>query len=131
MLFDFRKSKEAKIRGVLRRLSRQRVALVLHPGNVWVIENAVKDNEDTDTALKTCYLRGWIEPIENAIPKGDVPEDGRLPNGSPFNRTGSIYRITDSGWSVINRANFWVLTTVLVGVLGLLVSIIAILVARN
>jgi hypothetical protein len=131
VLFDFRKSKEAKIRGVLRQLSRQRVALVLQPGDVWVIEKAVKANEDTDTALKTCYLRGWIELIENAIPKGDVPEDGRLPNGSPFTRAGPLYRITDSGWSVINRANFWVLTTALVSVLGVLVGIIAILVARH
>ena len=48
---------EWKIRRMLRKFSKQRVALVL-PNNTWVIENAVGDTEETDTALKTCYIRG-------------------------------------------------------------------------
>jgi hypothetical protein len=86
MFSDFRR--EAIIRRVLRRLSRQRVALVLQPGNVWVVEKAVEDNAETDTALKTCFLRGWVEPLERAIPQGKIPSDGRMPD---FSRIGHIY----------------------------------------
>ena len=63
---------ESDIRRTLKRLSGQRVALVLQPGNVWVIENAVEYNEQTDAALKTAYMRGWVKPIENAVPKGSL-----------------------------------------------------------
>lgn len=56
--------KERHIRQTLRRLARQRVALVLQPGNIWVIEYAVPENEETDATLKTCYMRGWVEVWE-------------------------------------------------------------------
>jgi hypothetical protein len=52
------RNSERDIRRTLKSLSRQRVALVLQPGNVWVIERAVEDNEQTDSALKTAKLRG-------------------------------------------------------------------------
>jgi hypothetical protein len=35
----------------------------VQPGNVWVVEKAVEDNEQTDAALKTAFMRGWVEPI--------------------------------------------------------------------
>ena len=123
--------REAKIRRVLRQLARQRVALVLNPGNVWVIEKAVEDDERTDAALKTCYIRGWLEPLSNAIPKGRLTDDGRIPDTGLFDRIGPIYRLTDSGWSVINRSQLWALATVAIGTLALLVSIIAMLVTRT
>lgn len=75
---------ESDVRSTLKRLSRQRVALVLQPGNVWVIEDAVEDNERTDAALKTAYIRGWVAPIENAVPKGKLAPDGALPTGPLF-----------------------------------------------
>ncbi len=118
MLTDF--CREWAIRRTLRSLSRQRVALVLQPGNVWVIENAVGDSEETDANLKTCYMRGWVEPIENALPQGKLTPDGKLPDGDIFDRIGPLYRITDSGWSVINRSHQWFLLTVLVAVLSLI-----------
>ncbi len=55
------RNSERDIRRTLKSLSRQRVALVLQPGNVWVIERAVEDNEQTDAALKTAYMRGWVK----------------------------------------------------------------------
>jgi len=92
---DFKK--EWEFRRLLRKLSRQRVALVLQPGNVWVIEKAVEDNAETDSALKTFYMRGWVEPIQNAVPRGKLTADGKLPQGNIFNQTGPFYRLTDSG----------------------------------
>ena len=124
--------RERFIRSVLRQLARQRVATVLQPGNVWLIENAVEDNERTDVALKTCYMRGWVEPLTNdAIPKGQLLPDGRIPAGGPFQgKAGVIYTLTDAGWSVIHRAQLWTLVSVGLGVIAALVSIIAVLVAK-
>lgn len=116
--------KEWAIRRALRRLSRQRVALVLQPGNVWVIENAVKSDDDVDVALKTCYMRGWVEPLANAVPRGDLTADGRLPEGNLFNRLAPFYRLTDSGWSVINRSHQLLLWSVLFALLAVLLAVV-------
>ena len=83
---------EREIRRILKRLSQQRVALVLQPGNVWVIEDAIEDNEETDAALKTAYMRGWVAPIENAVPKGKLTSDGALPSGNPFQEVGPLWK---------------------------------------
>ena len=85
-MFD---SREREIRRVLRRLSEQRIALILQPGNYWVIEKAIIDDEETDTALLTCYMRGWVEPIESAIPSGRINPDGSLPAVRAFSRVGA------------------------------------------
>jgi hypothetical protein len=124
--------RERFIRRTLCQLARQRVATVLKPGNVWLIENAVEDDEHTDAALKTCYMRGWIEPLTNdAIPKGQLSPDGHIPAGGPFQgKAGVIYRLTDAGWSVIHRAQLWTLVSVGLGVIAALVGIIAILVPK-
>lgn len=103
---------ERKIARTLRRLSRQRVATILQPGNIWVIERAVTDNGETAAHLSTCQLRGWIEPISNAVPKGRLTGDGRLPAGGLFDGQGAIYRLTDSGWAAIQRAHMWVISGV-------------------
>lgn len=115
--------REWKIRKILRRLSKQRVGLVLQPGNVWVIEKAVEDNEETDAALKTCYMRGWVEPLENSVPKGKLKEDGSLPDGNLFNSAGPIWKLTDSGWAAINRVHEWALIGILIGAVGVIVAL--------
>ena len=103
MLFTSRR-REWEIRRTLRKLGRQRVALVLQPHNVWVIENAVPDDEDTDAMLKTCHMRGGgVEPLEHAVPRGQLTPEGALPQGNVFT-VGRLYRLTDSGWAVINRS---------------------------
>jgi hypothetical protein len=114
---------ERKIRRTLRRLGHQRVRLILPP-DVLVIENAVGNDEQTLAALRTCWLRGWAELVQNAVPSGEVPSDGRISN-PPFTRTTPVYRMTDSGWSVVHRSHMWFLTTVLIGLLSLLIALFA------
>ena len=101
-MFDCR---ERNIRRALRKLSKQRVALLLQPGNYWVVERAIDDDEDTDTALRTCYMRGWVEPIESQIPTGTLPPDGSLPRDFKFDKMKTHYRLTSAGWSVINGSH--------------------------
>lgn len=114
---------ERTIHRTLRRLSRQRVRLVLQPGNVLVIEKAVGSDEDTDAALRTCWLRGWAEPVEHAIPAGKLTLDGQLPSPM-FTGVTTIYRITDSGWSFVHRSHMWLLMTVLIAFLSLCAGIL-------
>jgi hypothetical protein len=45
---------ERTIRRTLRALSRQRVRMILQPGYVFVIDNALDPHPDTEAALKTC-----------------------------------------------------------------------------
>lgn len=97
--------------------------MVLQPGNVWVIERAVEDDdEDVDAALKSAYLRGWVEPIRNAVAKGKLLPGGKLPPGNPFQRVGALWRLTDAGWAVINRSQTWMLFAILIAVLSFTVA---------
>jgi hypothetical protein len=121
MLSDLRR--ERVIRQTLRKLSRQRVALVLQPGNVWVIEKAVNATAETDTALKTCHMRGWVEPLESAIPQGKLTPDGRLPANLKFEGLGTLYKLTSAGWSVIYRSNQLALVALVISAISLLVSV--------
>jgi hypothetical protein len=97
--------------------------MVLQPGNHWVIELAVTDDELTDAALKTAWMRGWVEPIENAVPKGRLNPDGSLPDGPLYYGTGSIWRLTEAGWAVIKRSHGWTLVAILLSILSLVVAI--------
>jgi hypothetical protein len=117
---------ESAVRRTLKRLSRQRVALVLQPGDVWVIENAVEDNEQTDAALKTAYMRGWVRPILNAVPKGKLTPDGALPGENPFQGLAPLWQLTEGGWTVVNRTHWWALFAILICVLSFSVSVISI-----
>jgi len=95
---------------------------VLQPGNMWVIDKAVEDNEQSDAALKTAYIRGWVEPIENAVPKGKPGSDGSLPRDPLFQGTGPLWRLTEGGWAVVNRTRLWTLFAIVVSVLSFAVS---------
>lgn len=122
---------ESDIRRTLKRLSRQQVALVLQPGNVWVIERAVEDNEQTDAALKTAYMRGWVKPIENAVPRGRLEPDGSLPSGDLFQGVGPLWQLTEGGWAVVNRNHPWALFAILISVLSFAVSVVSLMVALD
>lgn len=111
-----------RIYRLLRRLARQCVGMVLQTGNCWVIEYAVEDNEETDALLKTCYMRGWVEPLQNSVPRGRLQADGSLPNGPLFESEGPIWKLTDAGWSVIQRRHE-------LGILALFVAITGVVVA--
>lgn len=115
---DFRR--ERFIVATLRGLSRQRVSFVLQPGNVWVVERAIEATEETDAALKTCYMRGWVEPLEEAIPQGKLTPEGELPKGAIFTGEGPLYRLTDSGWAVINRSHQMTLLGIFLALLALI-----------
>lgn len=111
-----------RIYRLLRRLARQRVGMVLQPGNYWVIEYAVEDNEETDALLKTCYMRGWVEPLQNSVPKGRLQPDGSLPSGPMFDSTGPIWKLTDTGWGVIQRRHELGVLALFVAITGLAVA---------
>jgi hypothetical protein len=112
---------EKLIRHTLRRLSEQRIALVLQPGNVWVIEKAVEDdNAEIDAALKSAYIRGWVEPIANAVPTGALGPGGQLPTGDL--RISPFWRLTDAGWAVVKRRHGWALFAILIALLSFAVS---------
>jgi hypothetical protein len=118
--------REIHVRRVLRRIARQRVALILKPGNIWVIENALTTNDNSEAEVATCLMRGWIEILEKSIRSGQLTKDGKLPDkpiAELFNATQNIYRITDSGWLVINRQNTIFILTLLIALMTLLFMI--------
>ena len=64
-------TREHRIRRTLRGLARQRVALILQPGNVFVVEKVLESADKDNVAdLQTCLTRGWVEVMHDAIPRG-------------------------------------------------------------
>lgn len=105
--------RERKVRRVLRGLARQRVALVLQPGNVWVIECALEHDDDVEAQLRTCLMRGWVEVLQEDMPVGKLTATFELPSGPLFTDRNHLYRLTDSGWAALNRAHAWTLVNTL------------------
>lgn len=122
MLENWRR--ERWIRKVLAGLARQRVALVLQPGNVWVIELALERDGRTEAALRTCHMRGWIEPLHDSVQTRDVTPDLKLPSDSIPARTETLYRLTDGGWNALNRAHVWTLFGIVIGIVSLAATVI-------
>lgn len=131
MMFD-EWHRERFIRKTLRRLSQQRVALILQPGNVWVIEKAVSEGENEKVApvLRTCNLRGWVEIQSNAVPSGKLTPEGKLPEDLSISGIAPIYKLTEAGWNVIHRSHEWVVATFVVVAITLIATIISILIAN-
>ena len=115
--------RERRVRRVLRSLAGQRVVAVLQPGNVWLIENA-PELPGKEEAITTCLMRGWVEVLQDAVPKGQLGPDGLPDRNEPFKEHGTIYRITDSGWAVINRTHTWVMATFAVSLLALVAVVL-------
>ncbi len=122
--------RERFIRKTLRRLSQQRVALVLQPGNVWVIEKAVSESEEVVAALRTCNLRGWVEVHSNAVPRGELTPEGKLPEGLPMSGVAPVYKLTEAGWNVIHRSHEWVVATFVVVTITLIATILGIFITN-
>lgn len=114
--------REYSIYRTLKLLSKQRVALVLQPGNIWVIEKALPVSEEHFANIQTCLMRGWVEVLRDSVPTGVLKSDGSLPDGDMFQNEKHLYRLTDSGWNAIHR-------TYILGVLGLIATLIGIAVA--
>ena len=87
------RKRERFIKKVLKELSRQRVEGIL-PDGVWVVNSAVTEEEDVVAAVRTCHMRGWVEPLCNAIPHGQLTAEGKLPQGGRFSGTAPVYRLT-------------------------------------
>ena len=117
--------RERQIRRVLSGLARQRVALVLQPSRLWVIEKALQRNDDVEALLMTCLIRGWIEPLQENMPTGSLTDDLKLPTGPMFTRQETLFRLTEGGWAALNRAHAWTAAGVLVAVVALIFSIAA------
>lgn len=113
---------EYQIRQVLRKLSKQRVRAVLS-GNVWLIDNAVPESENSDCALLTCLLRGWVELYETDVPTRQLEGDLKLPTGKMFNKKSPIYTLSGAGWDAINRTHLWTFLTLLIAIAALLVAL--------
>jgi hypothetical protein len=120
---------ERLIKNTLKKLSKQRVAMILQPGNVWVIEKPVgSENERVAAALSTCYMRGWVDILQNAVPTGKIQGTGdniRLPDS--YSGIAPIYRLTEAGWDVINSSHNWVIITFFIAFATLLATILSIL----
>jgi hypothetical protein len=54
---------ERTVHRTLHKLAKQRIRMVLQPGDYWVIDRAIIHDEDTPAVLLTCQMRGWVEPV--------------------------------------------------------------------
>jgi len=96
--------------------------MVLQPNNVWVLEYAVKDTEETRELLYTCQLRGWVELLHESVPTGNLDSDGSLPKGPVFSSENHVWKLTDSGWGAIQRRHEIAVLGIFVGILGIIVA---------
>lgn len=125
-MFDRR---EARIRRTLRHLSRQRIALTLpnpsggHP--IWVIEMTPARSQENDDDLHSCLLRGWVEVLLDAVPTDQLKPDGSLPDQPLGQQNGTIYRLTDSGWSVVRGTHAVSVAALYVAIFSLTVTVIS------
>jgi hypothetical protein len=111
------------IRSTLRQLAKQRVRVVLPPENYWIVDRAIEKDADTNAALATCFMRGWVEPLENAVPSTQLSPDGRLPPNFRFEGKEMIYRLTSAGWSAIHRSNTIAMCALLISAMSFIVAL--------
>jgi hypothetical protein len=110
----------------LRGLAKQRVRLVLQPGDVWVIDSAIPDDGGTHAALLTCYMRGWVEPLEHAVPSSQLSPSGALPQNPSTEKMKTFYRLTSAGWSAIHRSDLIATCALLISTMSLALAIFGI-----
>lgn len=109
--------KEYSIYRTLRRLARQRVAMVHQPGNHWVIEKAMPQTNENEANLQTCLMRGWVEILYESVPSWKLTDSLKI-SESIDQGNQHVYRLTEGGWNAIHR------THVLV-ILGLILAVIS------
>ena len=111
--------REYTIYKTLKLLAKQRVALILQPGNVWVIEKALPETEQNLENIQTCMMRGWVEILHESVRSGKLKPDGKFPDGNLFQNEKPIYKLTDSGWNAIHRTH-------VMGLLGIIISLLGV-----
>lgn len=125
MAFDFwhNLKRERAILKLMKALAKQRVAMILHPNNIWVIEYAAERTEANRPDFLTCLLRGWIEVYQEKVSTGKVTNmldsDGRY----LFDSKETIFRLTESGWAVINRSHQWAVLRVLAATVSAMIAL--------
>jgi hypothetical protein len=110
----------------LRKLAKQRVRLVLQPGDYWVIDSAIPQDDDTHAALMTCRMRGWIEPLHHAVPSTQLTPHGALPPNMGSDKMLTLYRLTSASWSVIHRSDLIAICALLISAMSLSLAIFGI-----
>lgn len=121
--------RERKVRRALKAVARQRIAIVLQPGNVQVIERGTPDEEWFELGVLTCHIRGWVEVLHENLPTGAIKFQGSDPKLPSEMRTKNHYKLTEGGWAVLNRSHAWVLATFMVSAVGLVVALASLAVA--
>jgi hypothetical protein len=127
MLDDF--LQERQIRRALKAVARQRVAMVLQPENVLVVERSTPDEEWFELGVLTCQIRGWVEVLHENLPTGTVKFQGNDPKFPQEMKAKTHYRLTEGGWAILNRSHAWVLATFIVSAIGLVVALASLAVA--
>ena len=117
--------REFSIYKTLRFLARQRIAVILQPGNVWVVEKAMPDTEQNQENIQTCLIRGWLEVFQESVPTGKLTEELKLPSGNIFDGKKAIYRLTDSGWNAIHRSHVLLILSLILALLGVAIPLLA------
>ena len=110
----------------LRKLAKQRIRMVLQPGNSWVIDRAITHGGDTEAALQTCQMRGWVEPLHHAVPSAQLTPSGALPPNFGYDKTETFYRLTSAGWSVIHRSGLIATCALLISAMSFALAIFAV-----
>ena len=121
--------RERKVRRTLRGIARQRVAIVLQPENVQVIERSPPREEWFELGVRTCLIRGWVEILYENLPTGQVTFRGNTPNISDRIYPETHYKLTEAGWAVLNRSHAWLVATFLVSSVSFVTSALALVVA--
>lgn len=114
--------REQQIRKALKAIARQRVTLILQPGNIEVIELSPPDEEWFQLGVRTARIRGWVEVLHENLPTGTLKMKGNNPQ-LPNNMVPEThYKLTEAGWAVLNSSHAWVLATFIVTSVALVVS---------
>ena len=116
-MFDYYSKRERAIRGALKTIARQRVALIL-PGNVLVLERSPPPTESFDEAVQTCLIRGWAEVLYEEMPSRQFEFQGKAPVYSETS-TRPHYKLTEGGWNAIRGTHSLVIVAIVLSALSL------------
>ena len=68
-------------------------------------------------------MRGWVEALADAVPTTDLAADGKLRTDLSTAPRSPMYKLTEAGWNVIHRMQFWVMATFIVALVTLVATI--------
>lgn len=116
--------REYSIYKTLTCISKQRVVLLLQPGNAWVIEKAFPDTDQNQANIRTCIIRGWVDLLHESIPSTNLDDNYDLSKELESNNNKKdIYKLTDSGWNAIHRTHVITLLSIIIALLGVFITL--------